>query len=353
MGPFPSSLRKHHRGADHLRTCTDCRAAVERERQYLERLRCAEVPAASTDFTARLLERTQLLAAEPERANTGNGLAVRVVAVSASGALVAAGVLTATALLLAGEPAPRAEGPTSVTSPTLLSLIPNGVTASTRPDSSSGGQSNDSGGGASTAPKELTTAELAALRNAGWVCPELASMGYRLVSAKAVSRQGAPAVELRFTAGSHGATVVEQHAATPDPAAGNTEVAGPVNVQTGRPAAEDGFAPAPGLLPGFPAPQADGTAAWVRGSEPIGVIYRSGNATLSYFADVERAPGQSADPAVALQELAQAAAAAERGISAGAPQEPGLTEARGERPNEPLADRLGRGLRIMLGLQPQ
>lgn len=335
-----------------MRTCTDCRAAVERERRYLERLRCAEVPAASTDFTARLLERTQVLAAEPERAGTGNAVAVRVVAVSASGALVAAGVLTA-ALLLAGEPAPRADGPTAVTSPTLFSLIPNGVTASTRPGSSSGGQSHDSSGAASTAPTDLTTADLAALRDAGWVCPELASMGFRLVSAQAVSRQGAPAVELRLTAGSHGATVVEQHAGTPAPEAEGAGAPGPVNVQTGHPAAEDGFAPAPGPLAQLPASQQGGAAAWVRDGEPLGVIYRSGNATLSYFADVEQAPGQSSDPALALQELARAVAAAERGISAGVPQEPGSADAGGERPDEPLTERLGRGLRIILGLQAQ
>ncbi|GAA2141059.1 hypothetical protein GCM10009825_29200 [Arthrobacter humicola] len=51
----------HH---DHMETCAECRARQQRERQYLERLRGAAVPEASEDLTARLLARTEQLAAE-------------------------------------------------------------------------------------------------------------------------------------------------------------------------------------------------------------------------------------------------------------------------------------------------
>lgn len=49
---------------DHVESCAECRARLQRERQYLEKLRGAAVPEASEDLTARLLARTGQLAAE-------------------------------------------------------------------------------------------------------------------------------------------------------------------------------------------------------------------------------------------------------------------------------------------------
>src|SRR2546426_83606 len=48
----------------HVESCPECDAQQQRERQYLERLRSAAIPAASDDLTARLLARTEQLAAE-------------------------------------------------------------------------------------------------------------------------------------------------------------------------------------------------------------------------------------------------------------------------------------------------
>ncbi|MCU1518478.1 MAG: anti-sigma factor, partial [Pseudarthrobacter sp.] len=55
----------HHRSDSHLKTCAECASAVRRERDYLERLREAAIPPASHDLTARLLDRTHMLALAP------------------------------------------------------------------------------------------------------------------------------------------------------------------------------------------------------------------------------------------------------------------------------------------------
>src|SRR6478736_7806297 len=65
----PGATRKWAAGRhDHVEACAECRVRQQRERQYLERLRGAAVPAASEDLTARLLARTGELAAGPEDA---------------------------------------------------------------------------------------------------------------------------------------------------------------------------------------------------------------------------------------------------------------------------------------------
>lgn len=70
----PGATRKWAAGRhDHVESCAECRARQQRERQYLEKLRSAAVPEASEDLTARLLARTEQLAAEratAERADT-------------------------------------------------------------------------------------------------------------------------------------------------------------------------------------------------------------------------------------------------------------------------------------------
>ena len=55
---------RHSRNPEHLERCVECRAALNRERQYLERLRDAAVPEASHDLTQRLLQNTRRLADE-------------------------------------------------------------------------------------------------------------------------------------------------------------------------------------------------------------------------------------------------------------------------------------------------
>jgi hypothetical protein len=176
--------RRHHRGADHLESCGECAAAVRRERQYIQRLRDATAPPASDDFTARLLARTELLAAAPPPAQ-GQHPAVRALALTAGGTAAAAGILAVSAFALGGDSLPLAGALNG-------SLVQH--TAQLPADG-----------------RELTALQLTALRSEGWVCPELESLGFHLRSANAITRDGMPAVELHLSDGRHYATVVEQH----------------------------------------------------------------------------------------------------------------------------------------------
>ncbi|MCY1674187.1 anti-sigma factor [Pseudarthrobacter sp. SL88] len=186
--PFNSGGR-HARTSAHVASCPECALAMRRERQYLERLREAPIPPASNDLTARLLERTSLLAAQPVPSTpsvTAPRTAARVLAMAAGGTVAAAGVLGVGALAAAGEPLPG-----NAAAPATLAQ----VSAHTPADG-----------------RALTADQLSSLRQEGWACPVLEAMGFRLESAKAVVRGGQPAVELRLSDGSHYATVTELHA---------------------------------------------------------------------------------------------------------------------------------------------
>jgi anti-sigma factor RsiW len=179
--------RRHHRGAEHLQVCAECAAAVKRERQYIERLREAAVPPASDDLTARLLARTQLLAATPEPVRSQHA-AVRALALTAGGTAAAAGILAVSAFALAGDTLPLAGAAMNGSLVRHAAQLP-------------------ADGGALTAP------QLSALRAEGWLCPGFESLGFQIRSATAVTYNGMPAVELHLSDGQHYATVMEQHPA--------------------------------------------------------------------------------------------------------------------------------------------
>lgn len=185
MTPQNPFGRRHHRGADHVQTCAECAAALKRERQYIERLRDAAVPPASEDLTARLLARTQLLAAAAEPAPSPYR-AARAVALAAGGTAAAAGILAVSAFALAGDSLPVAQSAISG------SLVQH--TAQLPADG-----------------REISAPQLLALRSEGWVCPDLASLGFRVRSANAIMLNGRPAVEMHLTDGQHYATIVEHH----------------------------------------------------------------------------------------------------------------------------------------------
>lgn len=186
MTPQNPFGRRHHRGADHVQTCAECAAALKRERQYIERLRDAAVPPASEDLTARLLVRTQLLAAAAPAPSQYR--AARVLAFAAGGTAAAAGILAVSAFALAGDSLPVAQ--TAING----SLVQH--TAQLPADG-----------------RELSTPQLLALRSEGWVCPELESLGFHVRSANAITLNGRPAVEMHLSDGLHYATIVEQHPA--------------------------------------------------------------------------------------------------------------------------------------------
>jgi anti-sigma factor RsiW len=273
MTPQNPFGRRHHRSADHVRTCTECAAAVNRERQYIERLREAAVPPASGDLAARLLARTELLAAAPDPAPVRHP-AARVLALTAGGTAAAAGILAISAFALAGDNLP------------LAGTAMNGNLVQHATQLPADG-------------RELSAPQLAALRSEGWVCPGLESLGFHLQTAKAVTVNGGPAVEMHLWDGQHYATVVEQHSAVAGPKVGELVVSG--------------------------------EAPWT-------ASYKTAAGTFLVTSDL---PAEQADDAVPLlQRLSELAV---EGINAGAGTETATTQATA--PDESPAARLERGIR--------
>ncbi|MDV8146603.1 anti-sigma factor [Arthrobacter sp. B10-11] len=286
-GLLPRS--KRGRSTKHTESCPECTSRQWRERQYLERMRRASIPAASDDFTARLLARTQQLAMEtggtsaanaaPRNTSTGSP-AMRALGLVAGGAVAAAGMVSAAAYFVAGDPMPVAEASSPRSAQQQEAAF--GLQASAA-DPSLG------------ATAMLTAADLEGLRARGWSCPELRDMGFHVLWARREAVAGQPVLELRLTDGKHFATVLEQH--SQPVAAGAAPLAvrssSPTNILTGRPAADDGFVQAPGG-PGAPAGGAG--ALWVNTSAPWRAIYTAPGVTLTYVSDL---PADSADDGVA------------------------------------------------------
>ncbi|WP_260982388.1 anti-sigma factor [Arthrobacter sp. U41] len=297
--------RGHDRRRQHVESCTECRQQLRRERQYLERLRGAEVPMASGDLTARLLARTEELARSGEPAPytlsaavpeaRGFRPAIRATVLAAGGTVAAAAMLGASAYLMGGEPAPLAGGtPASVFLQRDLS-----ASAPAADDAAAGPPAGWSLTGEPdfTPDGALTAAQLATLRSEGWTCPELRELGYHLVWARGGVLAGINIVELRLTDGRHFATILEQHGSQPRPSqpsgapgdASQASPPAPVNVLTGRSAASDGFTteavPAGGVL-------------WVNHASPFAAIYQSGDTTFTYVSD--QAAEQADDGVAAL-----------------------------------------------------
>jgi len=259
---FPLS-RRHQRTASHIQSCHECASALRRERQYLERLRDAPIPPASDDLTARLLARTQELAARPPVPaphHQASRAVVRVLAMTAGGTVAAAGVLAAGAFAVAGEPL-QADGAAAAAT---LSQ----VSAQTPADG-----------------RTLSVDRLSGLRSEGWVCPELGAMGFHLESAKAVMLEGWPAVELKLSDGTHYATITERHN--------------------------------PGGTEEEPGPGQAGPPLQILASSPWSATYRTQGRTFTYVSDL---PAEKADDALPiLQRLSEQAG---EGVAAEALEEP-------------------------------
>ncbi|UVJ38415.1 hypothetical protein [Arthrobacter sp. CJ23] len=242
---------RHSRKPGHLQGCAQCMSAVRRERQYLERLRGAAVPLASQDLAARLIQHTQRLAQEPvQPPRRGAWHAIRVAAVAAGGLAASAGVLALAAYAVAGDPSPEVALAGQREARSMVGATVDGGTArqaaaAILPTFSPGTTVN------------LGPEQLESLRGEGWVCPELAGLGFQLVSAHASLHEGHPYVELRLRSGQYHATVIEEHLG--DPAgSGNAELS-------------------------------------VTQGTPWGAVYKTSAAVLSYTSDL---PAEHADDAV-------------------------------------------------------
>ncbi|PRB44456.1 hypothetical protein CQ020_04450 [Arthrobacter sp. MYb23] len=201
---------RHTRSPEHLQRCDECRMALRRERQYLERLRGSAVPEASQDLAARLIQHTERLAKEPGHSGSTpqhsplqypdrrlRGLRVAGIAVGAL--MVSAGALAASAYVIAGDAEPQA-----FAGPSTASSLAGAWTGS--PAETMVGPAFRAGSAVSLTPEQLES-----LRAEGWACPELSGMGFRVVSAQATSHNGNPAVEIRLESNGHYATIVEEH----------------------------------------------------------------------------------------------------------------------------------------------
>lgn len=377
----------HERRPRHLDSCAECRLRQRRERQYLERLRGAEVPVASNDLTARLLARTADLARnEPPggapppahgfRPARGFRPALRAAVLVAGTAAAATALLGGSAYLLGGDRAPTAAG---ASAPVFLQrdLAASGAAAAVEAGPGAPTGWSLTGEPDFTPAGALTDEQLASLRSAGWTCPELRELGYHLVWARAGVHAGGDILELRLTDGRNFATVLEQHSGAPgssapdssaqdsdtqDSNARESGVAGqtgrpgagpltnppaPVNVLTGRPATSDGFTAA--TLPAVADAAGDGAEAgrgtlWVHQAAPFAAIYQAGEVTFTYVSD---RPAEQADDGVAALVRARSAAAGPAG--SGAPGQAATVDGAGDN----LAVRLERGMgRIMELLAP-
>lgn len=207
----PGPLARHHlaalrhsRNPAHLERCTECRAALKREREYLERLRGAAVPEASHELTARLLLHTQRLASEQTPASpaprSGAGRTLRAAGIGAASLVISVGALGVAAYAVAGDDAPAASYAAGSGSSPLSAAVTGDVSGPVAHQKFSPGNS-----------VALTAGQLDALRDQGWACPELESLGFTVVGAKATLHNGHPAVELRLESNGHYATVTEEH----------------------------------------------------------------------------------------------------------------------------------------------
>lgn len=321
----------------HLESCEECRQQLRRERQYLERLRGAEVPVASDDLTARLLARTEELARTGAMANTaqpdprrpsapgarGFTPALRAAVLVAGSAAAAAALLGGSAYVMGGDTAPQAAG-------TPASAFLQRDLAVSTPAAAGAGAGTPAGwsltGGPDFTPAgALTAAQLATLRSEGWTCPELRELGYHLVWARGGILAGVDVVELRLTDGRNFATILEQHGELPgQPGAPESgpRASPPVNVLTGHPATSDGFTSA--VVPGGAATGAEADAGraagpgngilWVNHGPPFAAIYQKADATFTYVSDE---PSEQADDGVAALVHAGAGAKAAAGNAAG------------------------------------
>ncbi len=266
-------FRRHPRSDSHVKACPECASAMRRERQYIERLRQAAVPPASQDLTARLLQQTHVLAMAPCEPSRSPHRGAKILAFAAGGTAAAAGVIAAGAFALAGDPLPMAANSAAGSFVQQPAQVP-------------------------ADGRELSAGQLAGLRTEGWVCPELGSLGFHILSARATTLDGRPAVEMKLSDGQYYAKVVEQHGV------------------------------------GTPAP--DGGVS-IRSSAPWTVVFQSEGSTLTYESDL---PADRADDA--LPVLQRLTALAATGISAGVVPEQPTSANRAA--TEPFSERLQRGL---------
>ncbi|WP_458115383.1 anti-sigma factor family protein [Arthrobacter sp. D2-10] len=219
---------RQHAVEKHLLRCARCHEVVEQEQAIRRRLRSTSTPGPSEDLCERILRRS---AASPAGldglADAGNAAACsparmsdesfahRHRAVVAVGSAIAvAAVATLSAAYALGSEVESGELPATAGSASVSESF-NSVAEGT--------------------PASLDEGQIEQLRDDGWFCPELQSLGFRLEGAQAHEIDGRPTLQLNLSDGTHTLTIYEQRGETDIP------TSAPVNAATGNTVQEDGF----------------------------------------------------------------------------------------------------------------
>ncbi|MGG5171122.1 hypothetical protein ACQR35_02935 [Pseudarthrobacter sp. J1738] len=179
-------LVAHPDSPAHLAECSECALELNRRREYLETLRSAPVPSGGSDLAARILERTSAL--EPGTTQSEP----LVLHKHFARPLVRAGIVSAATLATAALTVAAYSVGGGTTAPTATSTADKTLTLVSESQS-------------------LDATALASLREHGWACPELSSLGYSVVSARSVELPAGPGVVLQLSDGKHWIAVTEEH----------------------------------------------------------------------------------------------------------------------------------------------
>lgn len=209
----------------HLLRCAPCHEVVEQEQAIRSRLRTASTPNPSEDLCERILLRS---AARPDGVQAEVPAAVgidgepldesfkhrnRALIAMGSGLAVAA-VATLTAAYALGS---------EVDSDDLVATAGSASISESFQTVAAG------------TPTSLNSNQIEQLRDDGWFCPELQTLGFRLERAEALEIDGRPTLQLDLSDGSHSLTIYEQRGEGSE-----TEFV-PINAVTGNTVHEDGF----------------------------------------------------------------------------------------------------------------
>lgn len=219
---------RKRRVEQHVLRCPRCRDALDAEETLRHRLRNATTPSPSDDLFERILSESALAlrpipGSEPKLGRLGppqQGIRREAVArrkrtalaLSGCTAVVAAATLTA-AYALGSE------------TPSVDSMAAGASTSVTESFRSV----------AADTPSTLSAAQIEQLRQDGWFCPELHSLGFQLERAEARRLDGRPTLELHLSDGRHDLVIYEQRSGT------GSSAEAPVNAATGNTVLEDGF----------------------------------------------------------------------------------------------------------------
>lgn len=275
----------------HLERCGRCRRNVDEYRQIQERLRAMDVPPPGQDLTARILRcgqpedrrpvapdafssrtphRSSMGAPDPMSAGISAAFSGRApqpsaakaprrrIAAAVGGAVVGCAVLTMSAAYVLGGEA---------------QLLASGGEAA-----SGAAWAPATAGEAAVRPVAVDSSGLEELRRAGWTCPMLLGLGYRVESAEKTLVGGEPAVKIDLNNGSNRVVVTEQRHAggSMEDRLPMAEAGPPVNATTGHPVTMDGFREVAGL----------DRAVWVRGGEEWTVVLDSEEVTYTLWSDL-------------------------------------------------------------------